>query len=93
MLGLSLSKILLTILILVAIWKGLTLVNRLASERRGRLKRAPRRGRARRAAKTRAQRPGTVELRPCPRRGALRGRGLPRPRAAAVRRAEKNANS
>ena len=70
MLGLSLSKILITILIIVAIWKGFTLVNRLASERRAALKRQTG-GAARRAAKgARAQRPGTVELRPCPRCGA-----------------------
>ena len=69
MFGLSLSKILFTILIVVAIWKGFTLVNRLASERKAALKRQG--GAARRAAKgPRAQRPGTVELRPCPRCGA-----------------------
>jgi hypothetical protein len=68
-LGLSLSKILFTILIIVAIWKGFTLVNRLASERKASLKR--RAGAARRAAKgPRAERSSTVELRPCPRCGA-----------------------
>jgi hypothetical protein len=68
-LGLSLSKILITILIIVAIWKGFALVNRLTSERKATLKRQA--GAARRAAKgPRAERPGTVELRPCPRCGA-----------------------
>jgi hypothetical protein len=68
-LGLSLSKILFTILIVVAIWKAFTLVNRLASERKAALKR--RAGAARRAAMgAHAKRRGTVELRPCPRCGA-----------------------
>lgn len=69
MLGLSLSKILFTILIAVAIWKGFALVNRLASERKAALKR--RAGAAKRAAKgTHAERSGTLDLRPCPRCGA-----------------------
>ena len=69
MLGLSLGKILVTILILVAIWKGFTLVNRLASERKAALRRQA--GAARRATKRPyAKRSGTVELRPCPRCGA-----------------------
>jgi hypothetical protein len=68
-LGLSLSKILFTILIVVAIWKAFTLVNRLASERKAALKRQA--GAAKRAAKgPHAERSGTVELRPCPRCGA-----------------------
>jgi hypothetical protein len=66
-LGLSLSKILVTILIIVAIWKGFTLVSRLAGERKAALKRQA--GTARRAEASHAQ-PGTVELRPCPRCGA-----------------------
>jgi hypothetical protein len=67
--GLSLGKILVTILIIVAIWKGFTLVNRLAGERKAALRR--RAGAAARAAKgSRAERRGTVELRPCPRCGA-----------------------
>jgi hypothetical protein len=68
-LGLSLSKILITILIIVAIWKGFTLLNRLAGERKAALKRQA--GAARPAASaSHAQRAGTVELRPCPRCGA-----------------------
>jgi hypothetical protein len=68
-LGLSLSKVLFTILIIVAIWKGISLVNRLASERKAALKR--RAGAARSAAgASHAQRRGTVDLRPCPRCGA-----------------------
>jgi hypothetical protein len=68
-LGLSLSKILVTILIIIAIWKGFTLVNRLANERRAAVKRQA--GAARRATTgPRAARSGTVELRPCPRCGA-----------------------
>jgi hypothetical protein len=68
-LGLSLSKILLTILIIVAIWKGFTLVNRLAAERKAALRRQA--SAARRAAgPAHAQRPGSVELRACPRCGA-----------------------
>lgn len=67
MLGLSLSKILVTILIIVAIWKGFAMVNRLANERQAAVKR-----RAADAARPsrRAQRPGTVELRACPSCGA-----------------------
>ena len=69
MLGLSLGKILVIVLIIVAIWKGFALVNRFASERRAALKRQA--GAATRAAKgSRAHRSGTVELRPCPRCGA-----------------------
>jgi ribosomal protein L32 len=68
-LGLSLSKILITILIIVAIWKGFTLVSRLASERQAGLKRQA--SAARRAAKGAHAAPaGTVELRECPRCGA-----------------------
>ena len=63
MLGLSLSKILITILIVVAIWKGFALVNRLANERRGSVRKRP-------AGGVRAQRQGTIELRECPRCGA-----------------------
>ena len=68
MLGLSLSKILFTILIIVAIWKGITLLNRLASERKAALKRQA--DAAKRAEGPRAERSRTVELRPCPRCGA-----------------------
>lgn len=69
MLGLSLSKILFTILIVVAVWKAFTLVNRLAGERKAALKRQG--SAARRAAGTaHAKRQATVELRPCPRCGA-----------------------
>jgi hypothetical protein len=64
--GLSLSKVLLIILIIVVIWKGFGLVSRLASERRAALKRSA--GRATRT--SRADRAGTVELRQCPRCGA-----------------------
>jgi len=67
-LGLSLSKILVTILIVVAIWKGFTMVSRLASERQAAVKRRAAADAARPA--SRAQRPGTVELRACPRCGA-----------------------
>jgi hypothetical protein len=68
-LGLSLSKILVTILIAVAIWKVFTLVNRLASERKAALKRQA--GATRRAPKgSYARRFSTVELRPCLRCGA-----------------------
>ena len=67
MFGLSLSKILLIILIIVVIWKGFGLVSRLASERQAALKRSA----GGRAARTsRADRAGTVELRQCPRCGA-----------------------
>ena len=62
MLGLSLSKILLTILIAVVLWKGFALVGRLARERQARAvqgrQRAPGRG------------AGTIELIECSRCGA-----------------------
>jgi hypothetical protein len=66
-LGLTLSKILITILIIVAIWKGFAMVSRLASERQAAVKR-----RAARDAVRPADRAGprAVELRPCPRCGA-----------------------
>jgi hypothetical protein len=66
-LGLTLSKILVTILIIVAIWKGFAMVSRLASERQAALKRRAARDAARPAGRAG---PGTVELRPCPRCGA-----------------------
>jgi hypothetical protein len=65
--GLSLSKILITILIIIAIWKGFTLINRLANERRAAVKKRPTRP-ARQ--NPRPQPPGTIELRECPRCGA-----------------------
>lgn len=61
--GLSLGKILVVILIIVAVWKGFALVNRLANERRGSVRKRPTGG-------VRSQRPGTIELRECPRCGA-----------------------
>ncbi|HEX5079669.1 MAG TPA: hypothetical protein VFV80_11010 [Geminicoccaceae bacterium] len=67
MFGLSLSKVLLTILVIVAIWKGLALVSRLASERQAALRRQA--GAAKRAAAG-ARGAGAVELRQCPRCGA-----------------------
>jgi hypothetical protein len=67
--GLSLSKILLIVLVIVVVWKGFALVSRLASERKAALKRQA--GATRRAAQgSRAHRAATVELRPCPRCGA-----------------------
>ena len=69
MLGLSLSKILFTILVIVAVWRGFMFVSRLANERKAALKRQT--GDARRASATsQAKRATTVELRPCPRCGA-----------------------
>jgi hypothetical protein len=68
-LGLSLTKILFTVLIVVAIWKGFALFNRLASERKAALKRQA--AAAKRATGSpRAQRTATLELRECPRCGA-----------------------
>jgi hypothetical protein len=66
--GLSLGKILVIVLIIVAVWKGFALVNRLASERKAALKRQA--GAARRAEASRAQPAGAIELRECPRCGA-----------------------
>jgi hypothetical protein len=67
-LGLTLSKILVTLLIIVAIWKGFAMVNRLASERQAAVKRRAAGNAAHPAG--RAGRPKTVELRACPRCGA-----------------------
>ena len=64
-LGLSLGKILLTILVIVVVWKGFALVGRLARERREAL--AQKAGQRRPA--RRAQR-GTVDLVRCARCGA-----------------------
>jgi len=61
-LGLSLSKILLTILIAVVVWKGFALVGRLARERQARAVQGRQRGQARRT--------GTIELIECSRCGA-----------------------
>jgi hypothetical protein len=67
--GLSLSKILLIVLVIVVVWKGFALVSRLASERKAALKRSA--GAARHATQgSRAERAGTIELRECPRCGA-----------------------
>ena len=64
MFGLTLTKILFTILIVVAVWKGFALIGRLAREREIRAVRhkSGERGRARG--------PGTIELIECPRCGA-----------------------
>jgi uncharacterized protein len=72
-LGLSLSKILFTIMIIVAVWKGFALVSRLASERQAAVKR--RRppggvGAGGRSERDRGQRGGAIELQECPRCGA-----------------------
>ena len=67
--GLSLSKILLIVLVIVVVWKGFALVSRLASERKAALKRPA--GAARHATQgSRGERAGTIELRECPRCGA-----------------------
>jgi hypothetical protein len=63
-LGLSLTKILFTILIVVVVWKGFTLIGRLARERELRAVRHKSGERAR------ARRPGTIELIECARCGA-----------------------
>jgi hypothetical protein len=70
-LGLSLSKILFTIMIVIAIWKGFALVSRLANERKATVKRRGA-GAARPAGSGRAkpQDQGAIELRECPRCGA-----------------------
>jgi hypothetical protein len=62
--GLSLTKILFTILIVVVVWKGLVLIGRLAREREVR---AVRHNSGERA---RSRRPGTIELIECARCGA-----------------------
>jgi hypothetical protein len=68
-LGLSLSKILFTIMIVIAVWKGFALINRLAGERQATVKR--RRADTPRADTRRAApEQGTIELRECPRCGA-----------------------
>jgi hypothetical protein len=63
-LGLSLTKILFTILIAVAVWKAFTLIGRLARERELRAVRHKSGERAR------ARRSGTIELIECARCGA-----------------------
>jgi hypothetical protein len=65
MFGLSLSKILLTILIAVVVWKGFALVNRLARERQ-----APRPLRQGSPGRQKATGQRTIELVECPRCGA-----------------------
>ena len=65
MFGLSLTKILFTILVIVVVWKGFALVNRLAREQKQAL--------ARRARERPVSRPsprGTVDLVRCARCGA-----------------------
>jgi hypothetical protein len=62
--GLSLSKVLLTILIGVALWRGFALIGRLARERQVQAVR----DRSGRSAKARP--PGTIELVECARCGA-----------------------
>lgn len=64
MLGLSLTKILFTILIAVAVWKGFALIGRLAREREVRAVRNRSKQRAN------ARGPGTIELIECSRCGA-----------------------
>jgi len=68
-LGLSISKILFTIAIIVAVWKGFALISRLANERQAAVKR--RGPGARPAGSRRAEtEQGAIELRECPRCGA-----------------------
>jgi hypothetical protein len=62
MFGLSLSKILLTILIAVALWKGFVMVGRLARERQARAVQGRQRPQGRGT--------GTIELIECSRCGA-----------------------
>ena len=64
MLGLSLTKILFTILIVVAVWKGFTLISRLAREREVRAVRG------KSGERERARGSGTIELIECARCGA-----------------------
>lgn len=64
MLGLSLTKILFTILIAVAVWKGFALIGRLAREREVRAVR----NRSKQRANARGS--GTIELIECSRCGA-----------------------
>ncbi|MEM7022319.1 MAG: hypothetical protein AAF637_06960 [Pseudomonadota bacterium] len=70
MFGLSITKIIFTILVIVAVWKGFALINRLAQERQGSVKRrrAPQPDQGTRRA--RRQGPGAIDLRECPRCGA-----------------------
>lgn len=63
-LGLSLTKILFTILVAVAVWKGFVLIGRLAREREARAVHNRSKQRAR------ARGPGTIELIECSRCGA-----------------------
>ena len=67
MFGLTLSKILITILIIVAVWKAFALISRLTNERRAAVRKRPA-GPARKDG--RPQPSGTIELRECPRCGA-----------------------
>lgn len=62
MFGLSLSKILFTLLIALVVWKGFALVGRLARERQARAVHGQERARTRG--------PGTIELIECARCGA-----------------------
>jgi hypothetical protein len=66
-LGLSLTKILFTILVIVVVWKGFGLVNQLARERQAEL---ARRGGRQPARSSVWRRQRTVDLAPCPRCGA-----------------------
>jgi hypothetical protein len=66
-LGLSLTKILFTLLIIVVVWKGFGLVNQLARERQGELGRRSGQQPARPSGWRRQR---TVDLVPCPRCGA-----------------------
>ena len=66
MLGLSLTKILFTILIIVVVWKGFALIGRLAREREVRAVRHKGGERER----ARARGPGAIELIECARCGA-----------------------
>lgn len=67
MLGLSLTKILFTILVIAAVWKGFALVGRRAAAKRASVADKAERSRQRRAQGPKGQ---TVELVPCPGCGA-----------------------
>jgi hypothetical protein len=65
-LGLSLTKILFTILVVVVVWKGFALVGRLARERQAQLRRQA----SQPSRSGQAARPRTIELVECRRCGA-----------------------
>ena len=77
MLGLSLTKILFTVLVIVAVWRAFTLLNRLQERQRQAMAASRRGGREPSRGGRPSSGPGVVDMVQCPACGAYVPRGQP----------------